>query len=220
MTGLIASITPHAVAVALSPMPIAALVLLLLSNKARLNSIAFTFGWVLALIINIGLFAFLVSQPQAQSEKHTVRTLLDYALGLFLLWFAFKEWKSRPKKGEEPKMPKWMAAVENFSPFKSFGIAVLLVTVNAKNTVLDVATGVSIGQNTTSFSEALTVILIYTLIASITIFVPTVAFLLFGNKINPALNNLKVWLIANNATILFVLFLYIGISLIARAMGN
>ena len=59
------------------------------------------------------------------------------------------------------------------------------------------------------------------LIASTTILIPTIGFLLFGDKINGTLNDLKQWLIANNATILFVLFLYIGISLLSKAIeGN
>lgn len=220
MNGLIASTLPHAVAVALSPIPIAALVLLLLSNKAKINSSFFTLGWIAGLIINVGIFAFLVSQPGAQTDKHTIRVAVDWMLGLFLLYFAFNEFKKRPKEGETPAMPKWMSAVENLSPVKAFGIALLLVTVNAKNTVLDIATGVSIGQKASTFSEGITTVLMYTLIASSTIVVPTIAYLFFGNKINPSLNSFKTWLIKNNATILFVLFLYIGVSLIAKALGD
>lgn len=219
MNGLFADILPHAVAVALSPMPIAALVLLLLSNRAKTNSVIFSIGWITGLIVNVGLFAFLVSQPaQSTSDKYTIRTILDVALGLFLLWFAFKEWRSRPKKGEEPKMPKWMSAIEKLSPPKAFAIALLLVTINAKNTVLDISTGVEIGQRTTSLTEAITSILVYTAIASATIVLPTLAFLFLGTKINGKLNDLKIWLINNNATILFILFLYIGIDLLAKAL--
>lgn len=221
MSSLVASIIPHAVAVALSPMPIAALILLLLSNKARANSIAFLIGWVLALFINVGLFMWLFKEaPASTGEKSTVSIIISIALGVFLLWLALKEWKSRPKPGVTPKMPKWMEMLVNFSPAKAFLVAFGLVTINAKNTVLDIATGVQIGQGASSLTEGFWVLTIYVFVASLTILFPTIAFLILGNKMNNQLNVLKEWTLENNATILFVLFLYLGVSILAKAFGG
>src|SRR3989344_2989663 len=101
MDKVVASVLPYAVAVALSPMPIAALILMLLSNRAKVNSIMFLIGWI------AGLFL----------------------LGVVLVLLAIKEWHQRPKKGEEAPLPKWMGAIETFSPFKAFGIGLLLATI-------------------------------------------------------------------------------------------
>lgn len=215
----IAQVLPHAVAVALSPMPIAALILILLSNRAKRNSILFLCGWFLGLVINVGIVAFLFdSQPTVVSnQKSLVFSSINLLLGLLLLFLAFKQWKSRPKPGVDAQTPNWLSQLENISPFKTFIIAFGLVTINAKNTVLDIASGVTIGQLTSTFSQSLTAVLIYSCIASLTILIPVVGFLLVGTKLTGVLTTTKSWFIQNSATILFVLFLILGVSLISKA---
>jgi hypothetical protein len=220
MQHLIAIIIPHAVAVALSPMPIAALILLLLSNKAKLNSVAFMFGWVFGLIINIAVFAFIFNQQPINSAKTWLNIVINVALGLLLLYFAFVEWKSRPKPGIEPPMPKWMKLLESMSPILAFAIAFSLITINSKNTILDITVGAAIGQLTNTTGQAIIAILVYTFIASITIVVPVIAFLIFGDKLSKALQITKEWFVYNSATILFILFLILGVNLLCKAFGG
>ncbi len=222
MTDLIGQLLPHAVAVALSPMPIAALILILLSNKARLNSILYMLGWVIGVAVNVAVFAYIFNAQQSvtHQSKSSVGAIIDLILGLFLLWLAFKQWRSRPKAGETPTIPKWMQAVESISPFKSFLIAFVLITVNAKNTVLDIAAGVLVAQNAVTVSDQLLAIIIYTLVASSSIIVPVFAFLLFGKKLDNVLNNTKQWFIHNSATILFVLFLILGVDILGKAIAK
>lgn len=222
MTDLIGQLLPHAVAVALSPMPIAALILILLSYKARLNSILYMLGWVIGVAVNVAVFAYIFNAQQSvtHQSKSSVGAIIDLILGLFLLWLAFKQWRSRPKAGETPTIPKWMQAVESISPFKSFLIAFALITVNAKNTVLDIAAGVLIAQKAVTVSEQIIAITVYTVIASLTIIIPVLAFLLFGKKLDNVLNNTKQWFIHNSATILFVLFLILGVDILGKAIAK
>lgn len=221
MEKIIADILPHSVAVALSPMPIAALSLLLLSKKAKANSIAFSVGWILALIINVGLFALIFKgQEEITGPRSSISQIINGILGIFLLFLSFKQFKARPLPGKTPTMPKWMEAVESFSPIKSFFTAFLLVTINAKNTVIDISTGVYIGKAATSISEGISIIFIYSILSSLTILIPVIGFLLWGGKLQNMFNNLKAWLVANNATILFVLFLILGVNLISKALGG
>jgi threonine/homoserine/homoserine lactone efflux protein len=221
MESLIASIMPHAVGAALSPLPIAALIFLLLSKRPHSNSLGFLIGWMLALLINVGVFMFLFdNQPSVGQNKNQISQLLQIGFGLILLVLAIKQWKNRPKLGEEPKMPKWMSTIEDFSPLKSFMIAFMLVTVNAKNTVLDISAGVMIAQKATSLEESLMAILAFTIVASFTIAVPVLVYFIMGEKLNTDLNKLKTWFLYNNATILFVLFLILGVNLISKGLGG
>ena len=48
MGSAIGSILPQAIGVAISPIPIIAVILMLFSKRARSNSLAFLAGWVLA----------------------------------------------------------------------------------------------------------------------------------------------------------------------------
>nr|MBP9719103.1 GAP family protein [Candidatus Levybacteria bacterium] len=179
MLDLVVQLLPHAVAVALSPMPIAALILVLLSKQARVNSVLFLLGWVTALMINVGVFAFLANMQQ--QTDHTSRIVFSSTingfLGVVLLFLAVKQWRNRLKPGEMPRTPAWMQKIETLSPLMAFVIAFSLITINAKNTVLNIAAGVLIGQSTTLVSQAMLVIVVYSCIASITIMVPVIAFL-------------------------------------------
>ncbi len=219
MIALIAQITPHAVVVALSPMPIAALILLLLSNKARVNSILFLLGWVTAIFLNVGIFAFLSNTMQHADHKDSVviSSYIHAVLGIILLLFAYKQWRNRLKPGETPITPKWMETIETLSPLMAFVIAFSLITINAKNTIIDITTGVIIGQTTNTFSQTIIALCIFTFMASITIAIPVFAFLLLGTRLNTTLQKTKTWFIYNSATILFVLFLVLGFDLLCKA---
>ncbi len=216
----IANILPLSIAVALSPMPIAALLLMLLSNKAKINSIMFTLGWIVGLAVLVYAVSFLVSSSTtpASASGFSLKQIIDIALGVLLVFFAIKQWKSRPKKGQSAKMPKWMSTVVSFSPIKAFAIGFLLATVNFKNTPVGIAVGTSLSH--LSESGQLTGFIVYLLLASCTILLPTLAFLLFGKSLQGTLTALKTWLINNNATIMFVLFLIIGAMLISKAFGG
>lgn len=215
---LITSILPHAAGVALSPLGIAAIIFLLLSKRAKLNSISFLLGWVAALIVNVGLFMIIFDKPvDSATAKSTILVLTHLILGLILIFFAFKEFKSRPEPGNTPTTPKWMGAIDNMSPIMAFVIGFGLVTINAKNTVVDIAAGVLIGQGASSIDQALVALAVYTIVASSSIFIPVFGFFVLGEKLNSKLEKLKTWFLYHNASILFVLFLILGLELISKA---
>lgn len=213
----IADILPYAVAVAFSPMPIAALLLMLLSNRARINSIAFSIGWIIGLAVLIFAVSFLITGVSGNAHTE-VKKLIDAVLGMFLLLLSLKELKLRTKPGTTPQMPKWMSAIETFTPVKALVIGLALSTINFKNTPL----GIAVGSSLSRFNEPNQIIGFagYLIIASSTIIIPTIGFLLLGNKLQASLENLKNWLVSNNATIMFVLFLILGVSLLSKAFGS
>ena len=221
MNEVITSILPHAVAVALSPIPIAALILVLLSNRARENSVFYLLGWVIALIVNVGFFSVAYQiLPASGGSKSLAYVLLSLLLGIGLIFLALKQWQKRPKHGEEPQTPKWMAEIETFTPLKSFVLAFTLVTINAKNTIVNISAGITLGKDSTSLTELITGLTVFTTIGSLTIAVPVIAFLIYGDRLKGELKSLKDWFIYNSATILFVLFLILGASIISKAFNG
>lgn len=215
----IAQILPYGVAVALSPMPIAALLLMLLSNRAKINSVAFTIGWIAGLAILVWVVSSLVGLSAGETKQATgfsMRALIDGILGVILILLSIKQWKNRPKNGKTPATPGWMKTIETFSPAKAFGIGFLLATVNVKNTPVGIAVGSVISA---AGIAGTSVFIVYLILAGCTIWIPTLGFLVLGQRIESTLTSLKNWLIYNNATIMFVLFLILGIMLISKAFG-
>lgn len=210
-------VIPYAAAVALSPMPIAALLLILLSKRAKLNSIFFMVGWLLGILLLVSSAMQFALTSDTTTGTHALKNIINGILGMLLIFFALKQFKNRPKKGKAVKVPKWMAAVENFSPIKSFGVGLGLAVLNFKNTPMGIAAGVVLSDHARTTPEMVAGLSFYVLLAGSSIVLPVFGFLLFGKKLQSVFKTLKEWLVYNNATIMFVLFLILGVLLLSKA---
>src|SRR4249920_2886378 len=137
----ISEVLPFAIGVAISPVPIIAVILVLFSSRARINGPCFLAGWIVGVGV-VSVVAYLVSG--ASDSSHTIKLVL----GLLFLFLAVKQWRSRPQPGQPPLAPpKWMASIDTLSPPKAGGLALLLSAVNPKNLVLSIGAGVSVAQS-------------------------------------------------------------------------
>ena len=68
MGSVIGEILPLAVGIAISPIPIIAVILMLLSPRAKSTSVGFMIGWLLGIIIAIIVFTLLSSVSPQHSE--------------------------------------------------------------------------------------------------------------------------------------------------------
>ena len=148
------------------------------------------------------------------------KILMGVILGLILLGLAIRQWRSRPAEGEEPEMPTWMDAIDSFTPTRAFGLAALLAGVNPKNLALTVAAATTIAQAGLDGGESWIVLFVYVALASVSVVTPVVYYLVAGASAEHTLNALKGWLIANNATVMFVLLLIFGAKLIGDGFGG
>src|SRR6185295_18870953 len=147
LSDVIGALLPSAVAVALSPIPIVAVILMLDTPKARSNGPAFALGWVFGLTavsVIVLLVAHGASDPDSASS--TSVNWVTLGLGVLFLALASRQWRGRPKKGEAPVMPKWMASIDGFTAPKSLVLGVALSAVNPKNLALTLAAAGSIAQ--------------------------------------------------------------------------
>ena len=61
MTSVIGEVLPLAIGVAVSPIPIIAAILMLLSPRAKSMSVAFLVGWIVGIVVAIVVFTLLSS---------------------------------------------------------------------------------------------------------------------------------------------------------------
>lgn len=225
MGSVIGDILPQAVGVAISPVPIIAVILMLFSKRARSNGIAFLTGWILALAVVGGIVLILANAGKisAGGTPSTISFVIKLLLGLLFLFLAMRQWQSRPKEGEQPQMPKWMEAIDDFTSGRAFGISALLSGVNPKNLGLTIAAGLTIAEasgSMTSSGQAWIILIIFIIIASLSVAAPVLYYLFAGESAAKTLNEWKTWLMANNATVMFVLFLVLGAKLIGNGLGG
>ena len=222
MGSVIGDILPQAIGVAISPIPIIAVILMLFSKRARSNGLAFMFGWIIALTVVGGVVLVLANAGKisAGGTPSTLAYVLKLLFGLLFLFLAYRNWQKRPKPGEEAQLPAWMATIDSFTAGKSFGLAALLAGVNPKNLGLTLAAALTISQAGLTSTQSWIALLVFVVIASITVAVPVLYYLIAGASAEKTLTEMKVWLIANNATVMFVLFLVLGAKLVGDSLGG
>jgi threonine/homoserine/homoserine lactone efflux protein len=219
MGTVIGEILPLAVGIAISPIPIVAVILMLLSPRAKSTSVWFMIGWVAGVAVAVVVFTLLFSVlPQSTGGASRVAGVIKIILGLLLLFLALRQWRSRPAEGEPPTMPKWMLRIEEMNAGKAFGLGFLLAAVNPKNLLLAISAGVIIAG--LPFDQAVIAIIIFVLLAACTVIVPVIGYLIAANRLAGPLDKLREWLVDNNAAILAVVLLVIGVAVIGKGIAE
>lgn len=213
----VSEVMTFAVGVAISPLPIIALIVILLSGRAT-NGLAFALGWVIGLSV-VSAVVYVVtdaSDVATDSGASDTTSTLKVVLGALLLVFALRNWR---KRGAAPSEPKWMRAIDTVTPPRAFGLALLLAAVNPKNLILTAAAAAGVSQLGLTTSASVVSIIVFVLIASTTILGPVLYLQFAGDRGKAHLNELRHWLAANNAAVMSVLFLVFGVVLISKGLG-
>ena len=218
----IGQMLPSAVGVAISPIPIVAVVLMLVSARGRANGPSFLVGWWVGIAL-VGAIMLLVAggaDASEEGEPATWASVLELVLGVLLLLVAARQWRGRPREGEPAEPPKWMSALDRFTPPKAAGAGVLLSGLNPKNLLLTVAGAAAIAQADVSTGQETVALIVFVLIASIGVATPIVIYFALGDRAGPLLERLKEWMVHNNAVIMAVLLLIIGVKLIGDGISG
>ncbi len=158
--------------------------------------------------------------PQDTGGSSPVSGVIKIILGLLLLFLAIKQWRTRPAEGEHASMPKWMSAIDSMSAGKAMGLGFLLAAVNPKNLLMAISAGVIVGGAGLTVGQTTVVIIVFVLLAASTVLIPVVGYLIASARLAGPLDKLRVWLVDNNAVIMAVLLLVIGVSVIGKGLAN
>ena len=222
MREAIGQVLPLAVAVAISPLPIVAVVLMLVTPRARTNGPAFIIGWLSGLAVLGAILLAVASGTDASDDGQPADwvSVMKLVLGVALLLLAVKQWRGRPQDGEEAPMPKWMGALDGFTAVKSLAAGAVLSSVNPKNLLLAIAAAAAISQTGISGGEQAAAWAVFALVATAGVAVPVVIYFALGERAGPVLGSLKDWMARNNRVMMAVLLLVIGAKLIGDGISG
>ena len=211
-----------AVGVALSPIPIIASVLLVSSPRGRVNGPAFVLGCAAsAAVIGGVLIAVGVGSGTDDSGGPSTGTsTLKLVLGVVLLGMAARQWRGRPADDEDPPMPKWMGALDGFSPAKSLVAGVVVTGLNPKNLLLVIAGAAAVAGAGATAGEEAVAWAIFTLIAIVGVATPVVISFAMGDRSEELLRRLRKWMAHNNGVIMAVILLLIGVKLLGDGIAG
>ncbi len=223
MKEAIGQLLPLGVGVAVSPVPIIAVVLMLATPRARANGPAFVVGWIVGLAI-VGTIVLLVSSGASASddgEPATWVSILKLVLGALLLLIGVRQWRGRPRRGDhDASLPTWMQTIDGFRWPKALGAGVLLSGINPKNLLLTIAAAAAIAQTGIDTGEQAISLAVFILIGTVGVAAPVVIYFALGSRSRDVLDGMKTWMAANNAAIMAVLVLIIGTKLLGDGIAG
>ncbi|MFI6845961.1 GAP family protein [Kitasatospora sp. NBC_00085] len=209
-----------AVGIAISPMPLIAVILMLATPKGKANGLAFTAGWVVTLTVVVTVVVSAGSGLSTDSSKPAWEWWLKLALGVLFVLLGLKQWQGRPREGHVHGPPKWMQAIDRITPGRAAGLAAVLVAANPKNLVLAVGGAVSIATSTASGGGKAVAAALMVLIGSLCTLLPLSVYLFGGDRSARVLGEWKAWMAAHNAAIMVVVLVVLGVKYIGDAISG
>jgi hypothetical protein len=213
---------PLAVGVALSPLPIIAVVLMLTSPLARANGPAFVLGWLIGLGV-VGALVLALAGPGGASEQGQPTAWVSWlkvVLGLGLLLVAARQFRGRPHEGEEAPLPKSMGAIDRFTPGKALGGAAVLAGANPKNLLLAIGAATAIAQTGIGGGQQAIAYAVFAVIGTVGVGAPVLLYFAMGKRSAELLGRLKDWMSHNNAVIMAVLCLVTAMKLLGDGLSG
>jgi len=143
---------------------------------------------------------------------------IKFGLGVLLLLLGIREWRGRPHEGEEAKMPKWMAAIDRFTPVKAAGMGFLLSALNPKNLMMCVAAGTAVGSVGLDRGQEIGALALFVVLAACSVAIPVIAYAVASDRMKEPLKHLEDWLKQHNAAVMAVLLVVLGTVLVGKGI--
>ncbi len=222
MGEVLGQLLPIAVGVAISPLPIVAVVLMLATPRGRVNGPAFVLAWIVGLAV-VGAVVILVAGDNAHTDSGSPSdgvSWLKLVIGLALIALGVRQFRRRPRGDAPGELPTWMAALDGFRWPKALGAGLVLSAANPKNLLLAVAGAAVIAQAGLSGGQEAGSLAIFVLIGTVGVAAPVVLYFALGDRSRAVLDDLRGWLAAHNAVIMSVLFVVIGFKILGDAISG
>lgn len=215
-------VLPTALGVAISPLPIVATILILMSAEAKRNGPAFAIGWVLGLAL-VSVIVLLVAGSGglgAGDSSSMLTSVIKLALAVVFGALAANVWSKRPRDGAAPEPPGWMAKLDNAKPLLAMSLGALLSGVNPKNLALTASAAVAIATAGLHPTQEVVSMIVFVVIASTSIVGPVLAYLLLGERMTPVLQKLKGFMEQHNSAIMLVVLSLLALSNLGKGIGG
>lgn len=219
---LLARIVPLALGVALSPLPIVAVLVILLTRRARIGSFVFASAWMVgtACAITIAItFAGRLKPPRYGLDLSS-EGLVTLLFGVGLIMTAWLSRRGRRRAENPDAAPAWVGAVDNLSPMGGALVAFSNALTSPKNLALAIAAGAFIQSATPPLGEETLAAIVYVLVASVFVVTPVVVYFVAGKKAQPILARWKSIVTARAAVSMELMLFVFGAALALKGLYN
>ncbi|MGO4692110.1 GAP family protein [Glaciibacter sp. 2TAF33] len=192
--------------IALSPVPIIAILLMILSPKGMRASAGFAAGWVVGVAFAVTVLSYLASLLPSLEDAVPREVIVLVAVGLGVLLAVFglvKELRRRRanRSGEDAALPRWLAIVDNFTRLRALVIGFTYSAFRPKSLIIAIAAGLIIGRADFGVGGVFGAVALFTGVASLTIVGPVLAVAWGGDAARSTAHRLRAWLLRHIATV-------------------
>jgi threonine/homoserine/homoserine lactone efflux protein len=207
---------PYALGIALSPVPIGAVLLLLTCRRAIANGLSFLLGWSVGVAALIVLLVTLVQAAGISDADPSWLAAADVLLGgLFLLASALV---FRRRRGTVAGAAPWLAAVDGLSTRRSGALGLVLSTANPKVIALSLGAAIAVAGSGGAGTARLA--LAFTTVAAVGIAVPLAIYLAAPARSGATLARVRRSIERHEANVLVVLGLVVAVLFLADGVGR
>jgi threonine/homoserine/homoserine lactone efflux protein len=139
--------------------------------------------------------------------------------GAAFLIMAVVKWIRRPRPGDPPKTPRWIAELDGYTPRRSARLGALLAGANPKNLLMAVAAGAEIALLAESTGAAVAAAAGFIAVASIGVATPITARAVLGERADPVLRSGRAWLDRNSTALSVGVLSVLGVALLGRGLA-
>lgn len=222
MSSSFLTLTSLALGVAASPLPVVAVLIILITKRAKPGSIVLALCWVLGNLtaITIGIaFAGAIPTPRQGTDLwwEGIITLL-LGIGLVVMGILSRRGRRNSPKPEAP--PTWVNSVDHLSPAGAGLVGFTNATTSPKNLALAISAGRLISREMLTVSSTATAALYYVAIASLSVVIPVVMYFLGGERSVAMLRRWRDRVTANATAVMELTMLLLGIALSVKGLLN
>lgn len=218
----VARVVALALGVALSPLPVVAVLIILLTKRARVGSLVFLAAWLLGNAAAITLAIAFAGSINIPSEGFDLPSegFITLLLGFGLFVTAWLSRRGRWRSEDPGASPKWVAAVDDLSPMGGAVVAFSNALTSPKNLALAITAGIAIRDAVTLPADRVSAALLYVVVASVTILTPVVVYLFAGKRAEPTLARWKRNVTLRAAVIMEMGLFVFGLGLALKGLYN
>lgn len=223
MWDTLVSILPYTIGFIVSPLPVVALILVLVGRQGVRRATVFELFWLAASFVSILLIMMLIGDitPPEDGTKPPWQYSVTLLMGLVLLLVALltRTRVYRKKHDKKIRKPGWLKAIDRFKTSEIALLSVALVVLNPTNLSMVLAASINLANLQIPVGEAVLPVAIFVLIGSLSVLVPYIVVVIAGERVHNALHAVRHWLMQHGDRLSFwaafgfgTVFLYKGIN--------
>jgi hypothetical protein len=218
MKSTFTELLPLAAVIAISPVPVLAVIMMLLTERERTNPLAFLAGWVCILTVLVAA-ALLSGVDSVSTTPSRTVAIVFVVVAVVLLALAIHEWRLRPKHGEPHKIEPWMKFLHTVTPLRAFALGVGLVIIAVKDLLSALQAGAVIHGDSLALGQTIAAAVFFIGFSSVLIIAPIAVAAAFGERSVPTLHRWREWLERHGRLVLACLFGLIALLLLLQGLS-